>query len=109
MREERKGLSKASLRGLRSKQRMEVMRSAAASQGVRVVPANDDVRRLMKHPRGSGFPESGGAEWPLDRFTKRRLVDGSITREEASRDEPEKERREPERRPGRSDEPNDAA
>jgi hypothetical protein len=71
------------------------------------VPANDDVRRLMKHPRGSGFPASGGAEWPLDRFTKRRLVDGSITREEAKSDE--KERREPERRQRRSDEPNNAA
>ena len=62
MREERKGLSKASLRGLRTKQRLEVMRTAAASQSVRVVPANDDVRRLMKHPHGGGFPaERGGS------------------------------------------------
>ncbi|KYK50059.1 hypothetical protein A1D31_22365 [Bradyrhizobium liaoningense] len=116
MREERKGLSKASLRGLRTKQRMEVMRSAKASQGVRVVPANDDVRRLMKHPGSGGFPASGAATWPEDRFTKRRLADGSITAEDAEQPQTEQEqrngrqqeRREPERQ-RRSDEPNDAA
>ncbi|TYL87435.1 hypothetical protein [Bradyrhizobium cytisi] len=79
---ERKGLSKASLKGLRSKQRMEVMRQAAVAPGVRVVPANDDVRRLMKHPHAGGFPESGATTWPEDRFTKRRLADGAVTREE---------------------------
>ena len=109
MTEERKGLSKASLRGLRTKQRMEVMREARASQGAQIVPANDDVRRLMKHPHGGGFPKSGGATWPLDRSTKRRLLDGSITREEAKSDEPQQERPEPERRQRRSNEPNNAA
>jgi hypothetical protein len=36
---------------------------------------------VLKHPKGGGFPESGSAEWPDDRFTKRRIADGSVTRE----------------------------
>lgn len=91
MREERKGLSKASLRGLRAKQRMAVMREAAASPGISVVPANDDGRRLLKHPRSGGFPETGAAVWPDDRFTKRRLADGSVTREAPPPDPPPEE------------------
>src|SRR5262245_41986391 len=52
-------------------------------QRVRVTPANDELRKAMKHPvTGMKFPESGSAEWPLDGFTKRRLKDGSVTREE---------------------------
>lgn len=109
MREERKGLSKASLRGLRTKQRMAVMREAAASPGISVVPANDDRRRLLKHPHGGGFPETGAAVWPDDRFTKRRLADGSVTREEPPPPEQQQRRREPERQTRRSDEPKDAA
>ena len=114
MREERKGLSKASLRGLRTKQRMAVMREAAASPGISVVPANDDVRRLMKHPHGGGFPESGAATWPDDRFTKRRLADSSVTREaqdkaEQHRDAKQQERSAPDPPARRSDEPKDAA
>jgi hypothetical protein len=85
------------------------MRSAKASQGVRVVPANDDVRRLMKHPHGGGFPESGAATWPDDRFTKRRLADSSVIREAEQPIDQARERREPERRQRQSDEPNDAA
>jgi len=89
MTDERTGVSKASLRGLRSKQRLEKMR-ANAPAGVRVVPATDDYRKVLKHPARGGFPESGSAEWPNDRFTKRRLADGSVTREAP----PEKEEKE---------------
>jgi hypothetical protein len=47
---------------------------------VRVEPANDDLRRVLKHPRGFRFPpKSGSVEWPLDRFTRRRIADGSVT------------------------------
>jgi hypothetical protein len=81
MTKERKGLSKSSLKGLRTKQRMAVMREAQASASVSVLPANDDGRRLLKHPHSGGFPETGAALWPDDRFTKRRLADGSVTRE----------------------------
>ncbi|WP_063685537.1 hypothetical protein [Bradyrhizobium stylosanthis] len=76
-------VSKASLRGLRMNERLEKMREASKAQKtVRVAPANDAMRRLLKHPHAGGFPKEGGAEWPDDRFTKRRIADGDITREE---------------------------
>jgi hypothetical protein len=78
--EERKGVSKSSLRGLRQRERMEKIREARPA-GVRVTPANDEMRRLLKHPKSGGFRKEGSVEWPDDRFTKRRLADGSITRE----------------------------
>lgn len=51
---------------------------------VRVTPANDDLRRVLKHPKGGlAFPAgSGSVEWPLDQFTRRRIKDGSVIREE---------------------------
>lgn len=49
---------------------------------IRVLPKDDSVRRLIKHPRGGAFRGEGSVEWPLDGFTKRRLADGTITREE---------------------------
>jgi hypothetical protein len=53
---------------------------------VRVTPASDDLRRLLVHPTGIGFPENtGSVEWPLDKFTRRRIEDGSVTREDAGR------------------------
>ncbi|MCP3471420.1 hypothetical protein NLM33_18760 [Bradyrhizobium sp. CCGUVB1N3] len=63
---------------------MEKMREAnkAAQKTVRVTPANHIMRRLLKHPHAGGFPKEGGAEWPDDRFTKRRIADGDITRED---------------------------
>jgi hypothetical protein len=48
---------------------------------VRVVPQDETTRKLLKHPSGIRFPPSGSVEWPLDRFTRRRLADGSVTRE----------------------------
>ena len=57
-------------------------------QRVRVLPRDDSVRSAMRHPHGNiAFPKSGSVEWPLDRFTKRRLLDGSVTREEADKPE----------------------
>jgi hypothetical protein len=78
------GVSKASLRGLRMNERMEKIREAnkAMVRTVRVTPANDTMRRLLKHPRAWGFGKEGSVEWPDDRFTQRRLNDGDITREE---------------------------
>jgi hypothetical protein len=77
------GVSKASLRGLRMNERMEKIREAnkAMVRVVSVSPANDDMRRLLKHPSAGGFPKSGAATWPDDRFTQRRVADGDITRE----------------------------
>jgi hypothetical protein len=45
---------------------------------VRVEPSSDVLRRAVRHPRGIGFPPTGAAEWPLDRFTKRRIADGTV-------------------------------
>lgn len=46
--------------------------------GVRVVPAKEEYR-VLKHPTtGIAFQPTGSTEWPYDRFTQRRLGDGSI-------------------------------
>jgi hypothetical protein len=45
---------------------------------VRVEPTKDDYRKYLKHPRGGGFPKEGPATWPDDRFTSRRIADGSV-------------------------------
>jgi hypothetical protein len=57
------------------------MLNEAAPKGIRVMPAKEEYRKVLKHPRGAAFPETGSVEWPDDRFTKRRLADGSVTRE----------------------------
>ena len=49
---------------------------------VRVVPANDAMRRILKHPRGMAFRSSGSVEWPLDKFTQRRSADASVLLED---------------------------
>ena len=49
--------------------------------GIRVVPKNDDMRRLLKHPHTGHFRAEGGLEWPDDSFTFKRLRDGDIIRE----------------------------
>jgi hypothetical protein len=69
------------VRGQRMRQRMERLR-AASRPAIQVVPSNDKMRRLLRHPHAGGFRAEGGAAWPNDRFTKRRLADGSIQREE---------------------------
>jgi hypothetical protein len=56
--------------------------------GVRVLPANEELRKLLRHPNGTGFRPTGSIEWPDDRFTHRRLRDGDITIEEKSEDAP---------------------
>lgn len=56
---------------------------------VHVVPhAHDGIeekrmRDIIRHPSAGGFRAEGGADWPLDQFTMRRLRDGDITQEEA--------------------------
>ena len=70
------------MRGQRMRQRMERLRDAATRPAIQVVPSNDKMRRLLRHPHAGGFRAEGGAEWPNDRFTKRRLAEGVIKREE---------------------------
>lgn len=67
----------------RRKERQEFARKALTPRRVRVSPRDDEMRRLMKHPRAGGFRETGSAEWPLDTFTKRRIREGSVTLEES--------------------------
>jgi len=70
-------------RGKRRRQRMEALAKARPAATVRVLPKNDDYRRVLKHPNGMRFRDDGGSvEWPLDRFTRRRIADGSVTVEE---------------------------
>jgi hypothetical protein len=71
--------SKVALRGLRHRERVAKLAEAAPS-GIRVVP-QEKYRAVLKHPKAGGFAAEGGKEWPDDRFTKRRLADGSVTRE----------------------------
>ena len=79
--------SKVALRGLRHRERIAKMNEAAPT-GIRVVPAKDEYRGVLKHPKAGGFPAEGSKEWPDDRFTKRRLADGSVTREETKEPPP---------------------
>jgi hypothetical protein len=59
------------------------MGRAPQKPGVRVEPANDAMRRLLKHPRVGRFRSTGSMEWPDDKYTRRRLADGSIKQAEA--------------------------
>ena len=47
---------------------------------IRVWPANEDIRRVMKHPNGIGFRHSVAlsVSWPRDGFTIRRIREGHV-------------------------------
>lgn len=46
---------------------------------IHVEPTKDDYRKYLKHPNGTAFPHGGGGiDWPNDRFTQRRIADGSV-------------------------------
>jgi hypothetical protein len=48
-------------------------------KGIRIDPRDDDMRKVLRHPRGGGFRSTGSIEWPNDQFTQRRLRDGTVT------------------------------
>jgi hypothetical protein len=48
---------------------------------VKVYPANDTFRAILRHASGTRFPSNGPADWPVDGFTTRRLAEGSISTE----------------------------
>ena len=75
------------------KARFEAVRKNHEIPRVRVIPANEDVRRTLKHPRGMAFRSSGGVEWPDDSFTTRRLADGSIKLEKPEKHQAQEEAR----------------
>jgi hypothetical protein len=61
------------------KARFEAIREAKRLPRVRVLPATEELRRVLRHPRGMAFRSSGAVEWPMDKFTANRLRDGDIT------------------------------
>lgn len=59
----------------------------AAIPRIRVLPANKDMLKLLRHPaKPQAFVEGHSMEWPLDQFTRRRIRDGDITIEEGQED-----------------------
>jgi hypothetical protein len=47
---------------------------------VMVLPKNEEMRKLLKHPSGDiKFRPEGPIDWPDDSFTHRRLADGDVT------------------------------
>jgi len=64
------------------RERTQFLNSLRHRPGVRVVPKDDGMRRLLKHPKAGKFRAEGGLEWPDDNFTRKRLRDGDVTLEE---------------------------
>jgi hypothetical protein len=63
----------------RHRARIERVRKAQPKPGIRVEPKNDDMRRVLYHPRGRiKFRSEGSIEWPNDTFTHNRIRDGDV-------------------------------
>lgn len=77
-----------SLRGKAARERLDKIKNARPPAGIRVVPASDELRKVLRHPRGARFPSDGSAEWPNDTFTKRRLAEGAIKVESEKKQQP---------------------
>ena len=69
--------------GERMKERAARMHKLKVRPGIRVEPANDDMRRVLAHPKAGHFRSEGSMEWPDDTFTHRRLRDGDVKRAES--------------------------
>ena len=78
-----------SRRDERRAERLQQARSTVTPGRVRVLPRDDEMRKLLKHPTSGGFLAEGSVEWPYDQFTKRRVRDGDVTLEEQPAAEPE--------------------
>jgi len=91
-------LTKVMSPGDRMKARMKRVADLRKIDGVRVVPAagegwtEDDMRRLLKHPKAGAFRAEGSIEWPNDTFTQRRLREGSIKLESEHHEHDDKHR-----------------
>jgi hypothetical protein len=68
-----------STRNAAKQARLDAIAKSREFPRVRVVPANQDMRRILRHPTAGAFRSAGAAEWPMDTYTHRRLEDGSIT------------------------------
>jgi hypothetical protein len=49
---------------------------------MQVWPKNELMRKHLKHANGTGFRETGPADWPDDSFTHRRVTDGDVVTSE---------------------------
>jgi hypothetical protein len=87
-------------RHLRRAEKLEQARGAVRPQRVRVLPRDDVLRKLLKHPASGGFGPAGSIEWPLDQFTKRRLRDGDVTIEQQAEPQQQTESQQPQQRQG---------
>lgn len=66
--------------GIGGKQRLQEADFNESRRVVRVLPANEQIRKYIKHPSNRArFPAEGSVEWPNDSFTKRRIADGDVT------------------------------
>src|SRR4249919_1515878 len=82
--------TKIQTQGEKLRARMGRVRVPATRPGIRVEPANDDMRRVLKHiPSGIKFRSEGSVEWPDDQFTRRRIADGSVKVVQKSEAKPE--------------------
>ena len=80
----------------RRMERMELARSEYDLIKVRVLPRDDEMRKVLVHPVGRiAFHETGSIEWPLDSFTERRLRSGEVTLESQADTEARQQRRAP--------------
>jgi len=60
-------------------ERSRTRREAAIPNTVMVEPTKDEYRKTLRHmPSGVGFKETGGARWPMDTFTQRRIREGAV-------------------------------
>ena len=80
--------TKVATPGQQLRERQARMHKLHTRPGIRVEPANDDMRRLLKHPRVGHFRSEGSLEWPDDDFTHRRLRDGDVKRVETKNKAP---------------------
>jgi hypothetical protein len=78
------------LRNTRRQRRLQVLKdvNSGRQQMVSVVPSDEKYRAVLKHlPSGIAFRKDGGALWPNDKFTQRRLRDGSVKLEAVKKEE----------------------
>ncbi len=74
------------VRGKKAKDRLAKVAAGRPNNMVRVVPRDADMRRLLEHPKAGPFRGDGGADWPHDKYTTRRLAEGSIKLESETKE-----------------------
>jgi len=70
-------------------ERLAQIAAANMAPRVRVLPRDTLIRKYLKHePTKIGFRDEGSVEWPLDKYTLRRLRDGDVTIEQQEEEAP---------------------